>query len=254
LFATLIDRMQSSPPGAILREPRIQELYEAVSALKPKLGRTLSSVVGTYGIPLFRKSADSETLVDMHAKLNTVVRYYDKMLEDRLATTYSHATYQEARPPTQSPMPYQYNLPPQSPSSPSHQSQGYFPSRRSTFSEQVNVPPAVQSGQESSYYGPSQPPSQYPSNPNWSNGTNVPPFISPVAGKAPYVPQYAEPHGYQYGHPAPAAGRPSLSDVPPSSPQQPRQRLQGDYPPYGEQESYYQAPPQRREDSSLIDL
>lgn len=49
LFATLIDRMQASPPGAILREPRIQELYEAVSALKPKLGRTLSSVVGTYG-------------------------------------------------------------------------------------------------------------------------------------------------------------------------------------------------------------
>lgn len=41
--------MQSSPPGAILREPRIQELYEAVSALKPKLGRTLSTVVGKYG-------------------------------------------------------------------------------------------------------------------------------------------------------------------------------------------------------------
>ncbi len=53
LFATLIERMQSSPPGAILREPRIQELYEAVSALKPKLGRTLSTVVGTYGKPLF---------------------------------------------------------------------------------------------------------------------------------------------------------------------------------------------------------
>jgi hepatocyte growth factor-regulated tyrosine kinase substrate len=49
LFATLIERMQSSPPGAILREPRIQELYEAVSALKPKLGRSLSTVVGTYG-------------------------------------------------------------------------------------------------------------------------------------------------------------------------------------------------------------
>jgi hepatocyte growth factor-regulated tyrosine kinase substrate len=49
LFATLIERMQSSPPGAILREPRIQELYEAVSAFKPKLGRTLSTVVGKYG-------------------------------------------------------------------------------------------------------------------------------------------------------------------------------------------------------------
>lgn len=51
LFATLIERMQSSPPGTILRDPKIQELYEAVTALKPKLGRSLSSVVGTYGIP-----------------------------------------------------------------------------------------------------------------------------------------------------------------------------------------------------------
>jgi len=50
LFATLIERMQSSPPGSILRDPKIQELYEAVTALKPKLGRSLSSVVGTYGI------------------------------------------------------------------------------------------------------------------------------------------------------------------------------------------------------------
>ena len=83
LFATLIDRMQSSPPGAILREPRIQELYEAVSTLKPKLGRTLSTVVGTYGKITHRDSTLTvESLVDMHAKLNTVVRYYDKMLED----------------------------------------------------------------------------------------------------------------------------------------------------------------------------
>jgi len=42
--------MQSSPPGTILREPKIQELYEAVTALKPKLGRSLSTVVGTYGM------------------------------------------------------------------------------------------------------------------------------------------------------------------------------------------------------------
>jgi hypothetical protein len=42
--------MQSSPPGTILREPKIQELYDAVTALKPKLGRSLSTVVGTYGL------------------------------------------------------------------------------------------------------------------------------------------------------------------------------------------------------------
>ena len=52
LFATLIERMSSAPPGAILREPKIQELYEAVSALKPRLARSLSTVVGTYGNPL----------------------------------------------------------------------------------------------------------------------------------------------------------------------------------------------------------
>ena len=189
-----------------------------------------------------------ETLVDMHAKLNTVVRYYDKMLEDRLQTTYSQATYQEARRPAQSPLPYQYNLPPQSPSSPSHQSQGYFPSRRSTFSDQVNAPPASVTGSSSTYYGPSQPPSQYPSNPTWTNGTKAP------SSKAPYAPQYAESAGYQYSHPAASIRRPSISDIPPSSPQQSRERLHPEYPAYSEQEPYYQEPPQRREDSSLIDL
>ena len=192
--------------------------------------------------------ANLETLVDMHAKLNTVVRYYDKMLEDRLQTTYSQATYQEARRPAQSPLPYQYNLPPQSPSSPSHPSQGYFPSRRSTFSDQVNAPPASVTGFSSTYYGPSQPPSQYPSNPTSTNGTNAPP------SKAPYIPHYSESAGYQYSHPAAGTSRPSISDIPPSSPQQSRQRRGPEYPAYSEQESYYQAPPQRREDSSLIDL
>jgi hepatocyte growth factor-regulated tyrosine kinase substrate len=51
LFATLIDRMKSSPPGTILRDPKIQELHDAVSALKPKVSRSLSTVIGTYGPP-----------------------------------------------------------------------------------------------------------------------------------------------------------------------------------------------------------
>ncbi|KAF2117044.1 hypothetical protein BDV96DRAFT_571462 [Lophiotrema nucula] len=213
LFSTLVDRLQHQPPGTILREPQIQELYESIGKLRPKLARTYGETMSKH-----------DTLLDLHAKLSTVVRYYDRMLEERLSSTYNQAGAMYGLPPTMQ-RPASNLYPSIQPGAPESQAgESYYTG---------TAAPADPYARPQSYYGGYQSTQQQTSYPQYDKRASATPQFSPPPPEQYQQPSQPYPNLAAYAGGAPPHQRPPSStyaakpSAPEASPQvQPRSSSQ----------------------------
>ncbi|RIA95005.1 hypothetical protein C1645_689367 [Glomus cerebriforme] len=74
-FSELLEKIQQSG-GDLMRDRQVQELYDKIGELKPKLTKNLAETI--------RKHQD---LVEMHEKLSQVTSTYNRLLEERMSSS-----------------------------------------------------------------------------------------------------------------------------------------------------------------------
>ncbi|SCU91795.1 LAFA_0F05864g1_1 [Lachancea sp. 'fantastica'] len=73
LFATLVEKMKSQPPSAVLEDVQLQQLYRKVMGSAPKLNYGLNDTSQKYN-----------KLLDVNSKISDITNIYDSLLEKQL--------------------------------------------------------------------------------------------------------------------------------------------------------------------------
>lgn len=96
LFASLVEKVKSEPPTAVLENPQLQQLYQKVLGTKLKLNQTLNDTYSKYN-----------TLVNMNNNIFEITSIYDRMLETQLRNISLSQHYAVPQVPSD---PYSYNI------------------------------------------------------------------------------------------------------------------------------------------------
>lgn len=99
LFASLVERMKNQPPTAILEDTQLQQLYQKVLGVRPRLNYTLNDTVSKYN-----------SVYEMSGKISDIMNMYDSMLERQLRNISISQQYSVPEP-IQSPYSYYQNVP-----------------------------------------------------------------------------------------------------------------------------------------------